>query len=33
LAAFTPQDAEAVGTLGDVIRRFHTLDIQKEPPV
>jgi len=29
LAAFAPQDAEAVGTFGDIIRRFHTLDIQK----
>ena len=31
LAAFAPQDSEAVGTLSNVIRRFHTLDVQKYP--
>jgi hypothetical protein len=29
LAAFAPQDAEAVGALREVIRRFHTLDVEK----
>ena len=29
LVTFAPQDAEAVGALRDVIRRFHTRDIEK----
>ena len=31
LVTFAPQDAEAVGALRDVIRRFHTRDIEKHP--
>jgi len=30
-AAFAPQDSEAVSTLGEVRRRFHTWAIPKEP--